>query len=90
MGRAPGPLRRWSLFFNSLSEAICFDFASILDGFGKPKWSQKSFLGDFFSMFFSNAILASFWHPKTDPKSIVLRSFFENVDFVKVSKNHGF
>ena len=47
---APGPLRRWSLFFNSLSEAISFDFASILGGLGRPKWMSKSI----FEMFFGN------------------------------------
>ena len=31
---------------------------------------------------------SSFWPPKTEPKSSFFRFFFENVDFVKISKNH--
>ena len=57
---APGPLRRWSLFFNSLSEAIFFDFGWIWGGFGEAKWSKKSNFESFLGEFFSNAVLHRF------------------------------
>ena len=49
-----------SMFFRSFSNAIFFDIGAILGGFGRPKWRNKLIFGRFFSMFFSNVILASF------------------------------
>ena len=57
--RAPGPLRPWTLFFDSMLEATFFDFGSILEGFWKAKMVPKSIFGTFFSRFFSSMALAS-------------------------------
>ena len=37
------------------------DFATILGGVGKPKWTRKSIFGQFFAMHFSNAFLDRFF-----------------------------
>ena len=59
MGTAPGPLRPWSLFFDSILEGTFFDFGWILEGFWEPNMVPKSISGLFFSRFSSSMVLAS-------------------------------
>ena len=58
-GGAPRPVRYWSLFFESVSEATFFDFGAILGGFWEAKMVPKSIFGRFFGSLFSHAISAS-------------------------------
>ena len=45
---APGPVRPWSLFFESVSEATFFDFGAILGGFWEAKMVPKSIFWEVF------------------------------------------
>ena len=54
-----GALRRWSLFFRLVSDAVFLDFWWILDGFGRPKWRPKLIFGSFFFDIFWDCVLAS-------------------------------
>ena len=56
---APGSVRPWSLFFDSILETTFFDFGWILEGFWEPNMVPKSISGTFFSRFFSSTVLAS-------------------------------
>ena len=73
VGRARRPLRRMSLFWDSILEATFFDLGTILKSFWKPKWRPKSIFGMFFGDVFFECVLAS-----------ILGRFFEG----RILKNH--
>ena len=57
---APGPVREFRFFFESMLEATFFALGGILEDFGRPKWRSKSILEKFFLDVFVNCVLASF------------------------------